>query len=116
MALAKLGTSEARRALPRLVAAAARRVKPSRSLLDNAVEIGPYRRPGAVLVPEVDAKAHAEREQALAKRVEELEDELDDLTLGLVVAERLRTYEPGESRPVEEVARELGFGDLVDSA
>lgn len=114
----RLGTSEARRDLSKLVEEAGRRKRPSRSLLDNAVEIGAYRRTGAVLIPEVDAKTHAEREALLEQRVEELENELDEVFLGLLVSERLVARKGAGTRgkPIEQVARELGFGELLEGA
>jgi hypothetical protein len=112
----RLGTSEARRALSKLVDKAGRRQKPSASLLDNAVEIGSYRRRGAVLIPEVDARAHVEREAELERRVAELEQELDEILVGLLVEDRLANRAPGKGKPIEQVARQLGFGQLVDGS
>ncbi len=97
----QLGTDQARTRLPKLVDAMRRRRKPSTGLLDNAYSIGPRRQGGAVLIPEVDARAAVER-------IEELEAEAEDLAIALLLRER-----SGESSdqgiPLDEVIRELGF-------
>lgn len=95
---------EARTELYGLVNEFAHVGKPSKSLLERAVEIGPHRRGGAVLVPEVDALA-AER------RIEELEQELEDIGLALLLEERLAG--PGERATLDEVAAELGLADFL---
>lgn len=71
---------------------------------------------GSVLIPEIDAKAHVEREQELERRVAELEAEREDILLVLLVEERLACRGPGRGKPIEEVARRLGFGELVDGS
>jgi hypothetical protein len=76
----------------------------SESLLDRAVEIGPRRRGGAILVPEVDALE-------AARRIEELEDELEDIGLALVLQERLA--ETGARSSLDEVAAGLELTDVL---
>jgi len=71
--------------------------EPSASIADRAVRLGIYREDSGVLVPLTDF------ERAL-----ELEDVLEDLLLELAVVERLGRG-PGQAKPVEEVARDLGL-------
>lgn len=112
----RLGTADARRELPELVKRAGKRKKASRGLMDNAVRIGTYRKSGAVLIPEIDAEAHLERERELERRAEEAENALDELLLANLVSERVAARDRGDSRgtPIEQVAEDLGFGDLVE--
>lgn len=72
--------------------------EPSGSLLDRAVEIGPRRQGGAWLVPEADA-------QAALERIEELEDELEEIGIGLLVQERLARGGLEEDLSLSELAR-----------
>ncbi len=73
--------------------------EPSDSIGDRAVRLGVYNDDTAVILPLADF------EWAL-----EMEEILDDILLELTVAERLARG-PGEWKPVEEVARELGFAE-----
>ncbi len=101
-------TSQARTALPELARAAAQRSKPSKSLLDNAIEIQPRgEERSAYLVPEVDLEG-AER------RIEELEEELEDIAL-LRLIEQRTLAESDNRTTVDDVIRELGFHDLLDA-
>lgn len=102
----RLATSEARAALSGLVNDLGGHREPSGSLVDNAVEIGPHRKGGAWLVPEVDA-------HAAVRRIAELEDEVENIALALMLSERLESSE-GTTVPAEQVIRELGFDDLLD--
>lgn len=86
-----MATTEARKALPQLVRDMSAKAKPSQSLLDDAVAIGPHRRGGAMLVPEVDVTAHVREVEELRARVEQLEDALEDAGLALLVQDRLAT-------------------------
>lgn len=101
----RLGTSEARASFSTLVNELAARKRPSESLLDQAIEIGPQRKGGAFLVPEVDARA-------AVLRIEELEDELENIAFGFLIEERLQRS-GGETVPAAQVIRELGFEDLA---
>lgn len=76
----------------------------SESLLERAVEIGPRRQGGAVLLPEVDALE-------AARRLEELEEELEDIGLALMLQGRLA--EPGERITLDQMAAELGLTDFL---
>jgi hypothetical protein len=102
-----LTTSEARKVLPRLARAAAKRARPSKSPRDNAVRIQPRGEARcAYLVPEVDLES-AER------RIEELEEELEDVALMRLLEERAST-DSGKLTPVDDVIAELGFHDLLN--
>ena len=70
------------------------------------MEIGPRRQGGAWLVPEADAQA------ALA-RIEELEEELEDIGVGLLVQDRLGRGELEQDLRLEELAREVGREHLL---
>src|SRR2546428_5566318 len=95
-----LPTNVARDQLYQLVNRLSRARKASRSLMDRAIEVGPRGRGGVLLVPKVDADA------AMA-RIEELENEVEDLTLAYFVEERLQT--PVEKLiSVEELADNVG--------
>jgi predicted type IV restriction endonuclease len=102
-----LSTTEARKSLPSLVKAAARRKKPGKDLRAHAVEILPRgEERKALLVPEVDIEA-AEREIA------ELRETLEDIELMRIIEERVVTgRETGT--PLEDVIRELGRDRLLD--
>lgn len=102
----RMATSEARAGLSKLVNELAGHVEPGASLTDNAIEIGPHRKGGAWLVPEVDA-------QAAVKRITELEEELENITIGLALQERL-DKSSGGTTPARDVIRELGFDDLLE--
>jgi len=108
----RLATAEARTQLPSLVRELSEVESPSRSLADRAVEIGPRRAGGAWLVPEVDAHAAIEREQALAQRVEVLEHQLEDFAIGVLLEERLARTS-GERVTLDELAAELGLTDFL---
>jgi uncharacterized sporulation protein YeaH/YhbH (DUF444 family) len=99
-------TSEARTVLPQLARAAARRSKPSKDLRENAVEIQPRgEERSAYLVPAVDLE-DAER------RIQELEQELEDISLVRLIEQRF--LEGRENlTPIDEVIHELGFDDLL---
>lgn len=108
----RLATAEARTQLPSLVRELSQLERPSRSLAERAVEIGPRRAGGAWLVPEVDAQAAIERERALTQRVDDLEDQLEDLAIGLLLEERL-ARSSGERVSLDELAAELGLSDFL---
>lgn len=101
-----MATSEARAEFSKLVNELAERARPGASLVDNAIEIGPHRKGGVWLVPEVDA-------QAAVERITELEEELENIAIGLALQERLDTSSGGTT-PARDVIRELGFDDLLE--
>jgi len=103
----ELGTSEARRTLPELVKTASSKRKPAADPERNAVRIKPRGAFGsASLVPTVDLTA-------AKRRIEELEDELENAGLALFLQERLQ---PDESRRLSagEFLQEIGMGEFVD--
>jgi hypothetical protein len=96
-----LAATAGRQELSTILREFAERKEPSGSIGDRAVRLGIYREDSGVLLPLSDF------ERAL-----EMEETLDDLLLELSVAERLGRG-PGRSKPVEEVARDLGLaGEL----
>lgn len=107
-----MGTSEARTEFTKLVRELAARERAGRSLVENAIEVGPQRKGGVWLVPQVDAEAAAARIDDLEDTVASLEDELEDLAIGLVLSDRLAGT-AGETTPAAAVIRELGFDDLA---
>jgi len=111
--LTTLATAEARRELPRLVKKMAEKSDASDGLLDDAVTIGPHRKGGAVLIPEVDAAAHADEVSELKERVDELEDDLEDVGMALFLQERLATTS-GKRLSADEFLRGIGMEDHVD--
>jgi hypothetical protein len=80
--------------------------KASPELADRAIEIGPRRQGGAWLVPEADA-------QAAMERIEELEQELEDVSIGLLVTERLGRGNFGDDLSLDELARQFGKEHLL---
>jgi hypothetical protein len=111
----RLGTSEARENLPRLVNEFAELERPANSLAARAVEVGPRLQGGAWLVPEVDAQAAIEREEALAERVLELEELVEDLTAAPLVGARVDT--PLEEwQTLDQFAAALGLDAVLQSA
>jgi hypothetical protein len=111
----RLGTSEARESLPKLVNAFAELERPASTLADRAVEVGPRLQGGAWLVPEIDAQAAIEREEALAERVLELEELVEDLTAAPIVAARADT--PLEEwQTLDQFAAALGLDAVLRSA
>lgn len=110
----QLATTEARGKLNKLVARMRGKTKPSADLLDDAVSIGPHRKGGAVLIPEVDVEAAVERQELLEAQVEDLENQLEDLLLTRSLEELYADVPATEGKPAEQVARELGFGHLLE--
>jgi hypothetical protein len=108
-----MGTSEARASFSKLVRSLGERDMPSASLLDAAIEVGPQRKGGVWLIPEVDGQAAIERIETLTATVEELEDELENVAIGLLLAQRL-DHSDGEAISGAELLRELGYTSLAD--
>ena len=103
---ARYTVEQARRELYALIDEFRKLSEPSESLLDRAVEIGPRRQGGAWLVPEADA-------QAALDRIDELEQELEDIGIGLLVQERLARGGLDEDLSLEELARQVGREHLL---
>jgi len=86
----------------------------SDSLLDRAVEVGPRRQGGLLLVPEIDALAAVERLEDARRKNEELLDELEVIGIALLAEERLSKPTPVEDLvPVKELVRKHGFAELL---
>jgi hypothetical protein len=103
---ARYTVEQARRELYALVDAFRKVSEPSASLVDRAVEIGPRRSGGAWLVPEADAQA------ALA-RIDELEQELEDIGTGLLVQERITRGDLHDDPSLDELARQVDREHLL---
>ena len=97
---------EARKELYGIVNGFRQVVEASPGLADRAIEIGPRRKGGAWLVPEADA-------QAAMERIEELEQELEDVATGLLVTERLGRGNLEDDLSLDELANQLGKGQLL---
>ena len=86
----------------------------SDSLLDRAVEVGPRRQGGLLLVPEIDALAAVERLEEAVRENEELLDELEVIGIAMLAEKRLAEPTPVEELiPVEELVRKHGFAELL---
>lgn len=107
-----MATTEARQALPQLVNAMRAKTKPSADLLHDAIGIGPHRKGGAVLLPEVDVAAHTAQVARLQARVEQLEDELEDAGMVLFLQERLASAS-GERLTAEQFLAGIGMEDQI---
>jgi len=114
--LRRMATTEARQSLPQLVGRMRSKTEPSPNLFEDAVEIGPHRKGGALLVPEIDVRAQVEREAELSERVHELEDLLDDMLLAEELDRRYEGKKAIEGKPLEQVERELNATGLLDRA
>ena len=88
--------------------------KPSGSLLDRAVDVGPHRKGGLLIVPEIDALATVERLETAVRENEELLEELEDVGIILLAQERLDSPTPVDQLiPLEELARRFGREHLI---
>ena len=108
-----MATTEARKALPQLVKQMSAKDKPSADLMHDAVGIGPHRKGGAVLVPEVDVAAHAAEVAELRARVEQLEEDLEDAGMALFLQERLATTS-GPRLTAEQFLAGIGMEDHIE--
>lgn len=103
----ELGTSEARRNLPRLIKKASARRDPSADLEGNAVQIKTRGLEGsASLVPTVDLIAAKER-------IEDLEEQLENAGLALFLQERLAKSDD-ERLSAGDFLAAIGMGELVE--
>lgn len=103
----EMGTSEARENLPHLVKEAVSHRRPASSPKAHAVEIKPRgERRSASLVPTIDLDA-AER------RIEELEEELENAGIALFLQDRL-SKTSGKRLSAEEFLRGIGMDEFVE--
>ena len=79
--------------------------RPARRLTDNAIEVGPHNRGGVWIVPAVDAEASMEREDELRDRIEELDDELENVAIGLFLMDRMASSSGKTMSADEFIAR-----------
>ena len=113
-AVPSLTLEEGRQQLHKLATRFSRLKKPSRSLLDRAHSVGPYRKGGLMLVPEIDAVAAVARIEEAKREREALLDEIEDLGIILLAQERLAEPTPVERLiPIEQLAREFGREHLL---
>jgi len=108
-----MATTEAREALPRLVKQMGAKRKPSADLMQDAIEIGPHRTGGAVLLPEVDVVAHAEHVTRLRAQVAQLEEDLEDVGMVLFLQDRLATT-AGPRLTAEQFLSDLGMEEHIE--
>jgi hypothetical protein len=122
----KQRTSEARAGVPTLTLEEGRQqlhelanrfgklTKPSGSLLERAQSVGPHRKGGLLLVPEIDALATVDRLEQAERENEELLDELEDVGIILLAQERLSNPTPVDQLiPLNELARQFGQEQLL---
>jgi hypothetical protein len=76
------------------------------------VEVGPRNRGGVWLVPAVDVDAAMDREESLRMRVDELEDEAENMAFGFFLMQRPE-QSPATTTSGADFIRELGFDDLA---
>jgi hypothetical protein len=107
-----MGTSEARTDFTKLVRELSAMEDAARSLVENAIEVGPQRKGGVWLVPEVDGQAAVARIEELEDTIRTLEEELENIAIGHMLSERL-AGSGGGTTPAADVLRELGFEDLA---
>jgi len=109
-----LTLEEGRQQLHKLATSFGKMKKPSKSLLDRARSVGPYRKGGLLLVPEIDAVAAVEQIEEAEREKEALLDEIEDLGIILLAQERLAGPTPVERLiPIEQLAREFGREHLL---
>ncbi len=105
----RLTLEEARKALPEVARRFSQLTEPSDSLVEQAVAVGPHRKTGLVMIPEVDVIA-------AMRELEELEDDLEVFGMMLLARERLAEPTPAEDLiPVEDLARRFGAEELLDA-
>ncbi len=102
-----LGTSEARRNLPKLVKKASARRMPSPDPESHAIRIKTRGQEGsASLVPTIDLVAAKDR-------IEELEEEVENAGLALFLQERLAKNN-GDWLSAGHFLQEIGMGEFVE--
>lgn len=109
-----LTLEEGRRQLHDLAHRFSKLKKPSGSLLDQARSVGPYRRGGLVMIPEIDARAAVEKLKFAEREKEDLLEELEDVGIILLAQERLAEPTPVERLiPLEDLAHRFGRKHLL---
>ena len=109
-----LTLEEARQQLHQLAGRFSRMRKPSRSLLDRAIDVGPHRKGGLLMVPEIDVLETLDRLDAAEREKEELFEELEDVGIILLAQERLAEPTPIDKLiPLEELTSQFGREHLL---
>lgn len=108
-----LATTEARKALPQLVNKMSAKTKASADLMQDAIDIGPHRKGGAVLLPGVDLAAHATEVAELRVRVQQLEEDLEDAGMALFLQERL-AITSGQRLTTEQFLTGIGMEGHIE--
>jgi hypothetical protein len=109
-----LTIEEGRQQLHKLAGRFGKLTKPSGSLFERARSIGPYRRGGLLVVPEIDALAAVERLERAEREREELLDELEDMGIILLAQERLAEPTSADRLiPLSELAGAFGREHLL---
>jgi hypothetical protein len=76
--------------------------------------VGPHRKGGLLIVPEIDALAALDRLEEAERENEELLEELEDMGIVLLAQERLTDPTPVDQLiPLEELARQFGREHLL---
>lgn len=109
-----LTLEEGRKQLHEVASWFGRLSKPSASLLERARSVGPYRRGGLLLVPEIDALAAVDQLERAERERDEVLEELEDMGIVLLAQARLAEPTPvAELIPMEELARRFGREHLL---
>ncbi len=98
----RIPTTKAREELSATVNVFSELKKPAESIADRAVHVGRYNKSSAVIIPEIDYQAALERE-----------DELENIGITLLLAEREATGDLKGGKPIENLVKEMGFKDLL---
>lgn len=98
----RIPTTKAREELASTVNSFGKLDQPAESIADRAVHVGRYNKSSAVIIPEIDFQEALDRE-----------DELEDIGIALLLAEREAAGITRSGKPVEDIAAELGFKDLL---
>jgi hypothetical protein len=112
-----LTVEEARRQLYELASGLVRLRKPAGSLLGRARLVGPHRRGGLLLVPEIDASATLDRLERLTRESTELHGELE--ALGIVVLALQRLGQPAAIErliPLDELVRTFARDQQLETS
>ena len=107
-----LATTKARTQLPTLVKELNAVKKPGATLAEHAVELGPHNKGGVWMLPAVDVDVAMEREEQLRARIDELEDEAENMAIGIFLTQRL-AHSSGATTSGADFLREFGFDDLA---
>lgn len=112
----RLTLDEARKALHEVTRRFSQLTTPSDSLVERAVAVGPHRKTGLVMIPEVDVLATMEELAEQKRELEELEDDLEVFGMMLLAQDRLAEPTAADDLiPVEDIARDFGVEEPRDA-